>query len=125
MNTNLYPEESYRICGAIYEVHKHLGCGFLEKVYQDALALELQKQDIPFERECRFRIEYKGECLPTEYVADFVCYDKIILELKAVDVLQPIHEAQVINYLKVTGFKLGILVNFNELKIQPKRLVRF
>ena len=121
----LYAEESYKINGAIYEVHKDLGPGLLEKVYQEAFERELKLQGIPFEREKSFTIWYKGEELEQKYVADFVCYDKIVVELKAVDELQPVHTAQVINYLSITGYKLGLLVNFNAEKIKPERIVRF
>ena len=121
----IYPEESYKISGAIYEVHKELGPGLLEKVYQEALEKEFIRQDIPFEREKGYAVKYKGELLDQKYIADFVCYDKIIVELKAVDELLPIHKAQVINYLAITGFKLGILVNFNSRTVAPERIVRY
>ena len=106
----LYPKESYNITGAIYEVHKELGPGLLEKVYQEALEKEFKLQGIPYEREKSFTILYKGEELEQKYIADFVCYDSIVVELKAVDELLPIHTAQVINYLAITGYKLGLLV---------------
>jgi GxxExxY protein len=121
----LYPEESYKINGAIYEVHKELGPGLLEKVYQEALEKELKLQGIPFEREKTFTILYEGEELEQRYIADFVCYDKIVVELKAVDQLLPVHTAQVINYLAITGYQLGLLVNFNTKKVTPERIVRF
>ena len=121
----LYSKESYKITGALYEVHKELGPGLLEKVYQEALEKELRMQGIPFEREKHFNISYKGEALEQMYVADFVCYDKIIVELKAVDTLLPIYTAQVINYLAITGYKLGLLVNFNTVQIKPERIVRY
>ena len=121
----LYPQESYKITGALYEVHKVLGPGLLEKAYQEALEREFNLQGIPFEREKSFTIMYKGEALEQKYIADFVCYDKIIVELKAVDDILPIHKAQVINYLAITGYKLGLLVNFNARQITPERLVRY
>lgn len=121
----LYPKESYKINGAIYEVHNALGPGLLEKVYQEALEKEFILQKIPFEREKAFQITYKGDILEQKYIADFVCYDKIVLELKAVEDLLPIHKAQVINYLAITGYKLGLLVNFNERQVQPERIVRY
>lgn len=121
----LYPKESYKITGALYEVHKELGPGLLEKVYQEALEIELRMQGIPFEREKSFNISYKGEVLEQMYIADFVCYDKIVVELKAVEALLPIHTAQVINYLTITGYKLGLLVNFNARQIKPERIVRY
>lgn len=121
----LYPKESYKINGAIYEVHNALGPGLLEKVYQEALEKEFLLQKIPFEREKSFQITYKGDILEQKYIADFVCYDKIVLELKAVEDLLPIHKAQVINYLAITGYKLGLLVNFNARQVQPERIVRY
>lgn len=121
----LYADESYKIAGAIYEVHKELGPGLMEKVYQEALEKELKLQNIPFEREKSFTVMYKGEELEQKYIADFVCYDKIIVELKAVDELLPVHTAQVINYLAITGYKLGLLVNFNSPKVIPERIVRY
>ena len=125
MKQLLYPEESYKIIGAIYEVHKELGPGLLEKVYQEALEKELKLQGIPFEREKNFTIMYKGEALEQKYTADFVCYGKIVVELKAVDELLPVHTAQVINYLSITGYKLGLLVNFNAESVRPERIVRY
>ena len=121
----LYPIESYKINGAIYEVHKALGPGLLEKVYQEALEKELVLQKIPFEREKKFSIVYQGDELEKNYIADVVCYDKIIVELKAVEDLLPIHRAQVINYLCITGYKLGLLVNFNARQVIPERIVRY
>ena len=121
----LFPEESYKITGAIYEVYKELGPGLLEKVYQEALEKELRLQGIPFEREKSFTIMYKGEALEQKYIADFVCFNKIVVELKAVDQLLPIHTAQVINYLAITGYQLGLLVNFNAKKVTPERIVRY
>lgn len=121
----LYSKESYKINGAIYEVHNALGPGLLEKVYQEALEKEFILQKIPFEREKSFQIAYKGDILEQKYIADFVCYDKIVLELKAVEDLLPIHKAQVINYLAITGYKLGLLVNFNARQVQPERIVRY
>ena len=121
----LYAEESYKINGAIFEVHKELGPGLLEKVYQEALEKELKLQGIPFEREKCFTIMYKGEALEQKYNADFVIYDKIVVELKAVDELLPVHTAQVINYLAITGYQLGLLVNFNAEKVKPERIVRY
>ena len=121
----LYAEESFKINGAIYEVHKAFGPGLLEKVYQEALEKELKLQGIPFEREKIFTITYKGEELEQKYIADFVIYDKIVLELKAVEELLPVHKAQVINYLALTGYKLGLLVNFNARQVKPERIVRY
>ncbi len=111
----LYKEESYKIIGAAMKVHSTLGCDFLEQVYQEALEIELKKQNIPFTREAPLTITYDGITLNKKYNADFICYDKIILELKAVKDLDNTHEAQVFNYIKATGFKLGLLVNFVKL----------
>ncbi|MBO4587644.1 MAG: GxxExxY protein [Bacteroidales bacterium] len=121
----IYPKESYIISGAIYEVHKELGPGLLEKVYQEAFGKELIRQGIPFEREKGYAVKYKGGLLNQKYIADFVCYGKIIVELKAVDEILPIHRAQIINYLTITGFKLGMLVNFNSRTVTPERIVRY
>ncbi|MBR6032145.1 MAG: GxxExxY protein [Bacteroidaceae bacterium] len=121
----LYANESYKITGALYEVHRELGPGLLEKAYQEALEKEFKLQNIPYEREKPFSIIYKGEELGQKYVADFVCYDKIVVELKAVDELLPVHTAQVINYLAITGYKLGMLVNFNARQVKPERIVRY
>ena len=119
----IYSEESREIVGAIFEVHKRLGVGLLEKVYQEALAIELKHRNIPFEREKRFDIYYRDEKIDAQYIADFVCYGKIIVELKAVSELTDVHKAQVRNYLTITGYKLGMLVNFNELYMEPIRIV--
>jgi GxxExxY protein len=121
----LYKEESAMITGAIFEVHKRLGVGLLEKVYQEALEQEFLLQGIPFEREKEFEVIYKGKALQQKYVADFVCFDKIIVELKAVEELIPFHTSQVLNYLNITGLQLGLLVNFNARKVVPRRIVRF
>lgn len=105
-------KESYAINGAAMQVYKTLGIGFLEAVYQEALALEFSKRGIPFEREKELKIYYDGKELHTTYRADFVCYGDIIVELKAVSELDDSHRSQVYNYLKATGFKLGLLYNF-------------
>ena len=123
MSDLVYPQESYKIFGAIYEVHKRLGIGLLEKAYQEALEKELRYQGIPFEREKRYDLYYRGEKMETFYIADFVCYGKIIVELKAVSELSDVHKAQVRNYLSITRYKLGILVNFNEQYIEPVRVL--
>ena len=115
----IFEKESFAINGAMFEVHRQLGPGLAEKVYQEALEIELKLRNIPFEREKVFKIEYKNNVLNQHYVADFVCYDKIIVELKAVDVISDIHRAQLINYLKITGLKLGLLQNFNMVNMQP------
>ena len=120
----IYRQESYEIIGAAYDVYNKLGHGFLEAVYQEALEIELKKRDIPYEREKDLKILYDGIELKQSYKADFVCYDKIIIELKAVSSLDDAHHAQVYNYLHATGFKLGILLNFGcSNGLETKRIV--
>lgn len=123
MGDLVYPQESYKIFGAIYEVHKRLGIGLLERAYQEAFEKELKFQGIPYEREKRYDLYYRDEKMETFYIADFVCYGKIIVELKAVSELTDVHKAQVRNYLSITRYKLGILVNFNEQYIEPVRIL--
>lgn len=118
-------DETYNIRGAMLRVHEVLGCGFLEKVYQEALEIEFNKRNIPFKREVRLPIYYEGRLLSTDYIADFVCYDKIIVELKAVSCVSEIHEAQVFNYLYATGYDLGLLANFGETSLVVKRLFNY
>ena len=121
----IYQNESYAIRGAAMKVYNTLGCGFLEAVYQEALEIELDKRHIPYEREKELEICYNGIKLGKKYVADFVCYGKIILELKAVKELDDSHRSQLYNYLKATGFKLGFLINFgkyDELQIERRVL---
>ena len=121
----VYQNESYAIRGAAIKVYNTLGCGFLEAVYQEALEIEFVKRGIPYEREKELRIVYDGVVLNKTYIADFVCYDKIIVELKAVKELDDSHRSQVFNYLKATGFKLGLLINFgkyDEIQIERKVL---
>lgn len=119
----IYKEEAYKIVGAAMNVHTEMGCGFLEAVYQEALEIELNEHGIPFKREVAIPVKYKGKSLKKQYIADFVCFDKIILELKAVNEISGIHEAQILNYLKATGYKLGILINFGGKSLEFKRLV--
>jgi len=109
----VFSEESYQINGAAFQVYKTLGSGFLEAVYQEALELEFQERGIPYEREKELTITYGGKMLKQTYKADFVCYGKIIVELKAVSFLDDSHRSQVYNYLKATGFNLGLLYNFS------------
>ncbi len=104
-------------------MNRELGPGFLEAVYQEALAIEFGKQHIPFEQEKVLSIVYKDIELEKKYIADFICYDKIIVELKALSQLTSEHESQILNYLKATGYKLGILVNFGEKSLKYKRMV--
>lgn len=120
----LYKKEVYRIIGCAMEVHRTLGCGFLEAVYQEALEIEFQNQKIPFCREKMLEIQYKGSPLQKKYVADFVCFEKIIVELKALNTLSSEHYAQVLNYLKATGYRLGLLINFGAKSLEYKRIIR-
>ncbi len=123
MSEIIYKEESYEIIGKCFEVHNNLGPGFLEIVYKDALEYEFQKAGIPYSREEKYEVNYKDIILPHLFYADFVVFDKIILEVKGVSGIVDEHIAQTINYLKVSGNKLGLLVNFGELKLNSKRLV--
>ncbi|UCH97265.1 MAG: GxxExxY protein [Candidatus Aminicenantes bacterium] len=108
---HIFWEECYKIIGACLEVHKELGCGFLEGVYQEALEIEFRRRNIPFEREKELSIIYKGEELKKKFYADFVCYDKIIIETKACSKLIEEHISQVLNYLNATNHQLGLLFN--------------
>jgi GxxExxY protein len=125
MNSNLlYESESYKIIGACFEVYREKGCGFLEPVYQECMEIELRLQGIPFVAQRPLELEYKGTPLRSKYEPDFVCFDRIILELKAGTELTDEHRAQVQNYLKATGLKLGLLVNFGHYpKAQVERIV--
>ncbi len=123
MGEFLYKDEAYKIIGACYEVHNYLGSGFLEAVYQEALAIEFKRQNIPFEQEKSIEIRYKDVVLDKKYKADFVCYDSIIIELKALSSLTTDHESQLLNYLKATGIKVGYLINFGEGSLKYKRMI--
>ena len=120
----LFRDESYTIQGAVYEVYREMSSGFLEAVYQECLALEFRRRDIPFEAQKDLAIVYKGETLQQTYRPDFLCFGKIVVELKAVRDLAPEHRAQILNYLRATGLGLGLLVNFgHHPKVQMERLV--
>ena len=119
----LYERETYQIIGVMMEVHKTLGCGFLEAVYQEALAIEFEKQRIPFVKEKKLILFYKGIQIEKFYIADFVCFDKIIVELKALSALTSTHDSIMINYLKATKLKVGLLANFGERSLKYKRLI--
>ena len=114
---------TYKIIGAAMEVHRQLGCGFLEAVYQEALALELKNREVPFRRELLFPVTYKGYRLRTEYRPDFICFDSVIVELKALGTLSSVEDSQLINYLKVTGYHTGLLLNFGTRSLQQRRFV--
>ena len=119
-----HEEESYRIRGAVYEVYRKMGCGFLEAVYQECLEKELAYSGIPFVAQAELVLRYKGECLNQVYKPDFICFGKIIVEIKAVKELSDEHRAQVYNYLKATGHELGFLINVGHYpKAQIERIV--
>lgn len=122
MTKIIYKDESYQIIGKCMEVHNNLGAGFREIVYKDALELEFQNGNIPYEREKHYNINYKGIILPHSFYADFVVYDKIILEIKGVAGISEEFVAQAINYLKVSGNQLALIVNFGELRLNYKRI---
>jgi GxxExxY protein len=107
-----YEDESYRIRGAVFEVYREMGCGFLEAVYQACMEREFSKSGVPFEVQKILQLQYKGEALSQIYKPDIICFGKIIVELKAVNELCDVHRAQVHNYLKATGYGQGLLVNF-------------
>jgi GxxExxY protein len=121
----LYASEVYAIQGAVFEVNRYMGSGFLEAVYQECLAIEFAARGIPFVAQKPLPLTYKGQLLRQTYVADFVCFDAILIELKAVRELAPEHRVQVLNCLAATGLKLGLLVNFGSApKARIERLVR-
>jgi GxxExxY protein len=120
--TNKDPQ-TYEVIGAAMEVHHQLGHGFLEAVYQEALAIEMTKRNIPFEREVAVPIAYKGQRLQCSYRADFVCFGEVVVELKAINQLTGADDAQLINELKATALNRGLLLNFGALSLEYKRLV--
>ena len=124
MGDVIYKEESFKIIGAAFHVHQILGAGFSEEVYQEALEIEFDRRGIPYKRKVRLNIDYDGVRLLKYYEADLVCYDKIIVELKALSALDGDHRAQTINYLKATGLRLGLLINFGESSLKYERLFK-
>lgn len=125
MTEIVYKDESYAIMGACFDVYKEMGCGFLESVYQECLEKELTIREIPFRSQVELNLQYKHTTLIQTYKPDFVCYGKIIVEIKALKALADEHRAQVHNYLKATGFKLGLLVNFGHFpQVEYERIVR-
>ena len=119
----IYKEECYQINGVCFEVYKEKGCGFLEDVYQECLEIELEMQGIPFKAQYPLKLEYKGRPLRKMYIPDFICFGRIIVEIKAVKEITDEHRAQVQNYLKATGYKLGLIVNFGHYpKVQIERI---
>jgi len=120
----LYKKETFDIIGVAMEVHNELGPGFLEAVYQEAFEIELINQNIPYEREKVLTIFYKKEKLKREFTADFFCFGKIIVELKALSSLDSNHEAQLLNYITATNTKVGLLINFGAKSLEYKRMIK-
>jgi GxxExxY protein len=123
MDSLLFETETYAIIGAAMNVHNELGAGFLEAVYQEALEYEFDLRNIPARREIPLQIYYKDRLLSKFYIADFICFERIIVETKSVSCLLDEHKAQVINYLKATKFQLGLLINFGKPKLEYKRII--
>jgi len=121
METFIHKEETYKIIGAAMAVHRYFGCGFSEKVYQDALEIEFKSLNIPYLREVPLYAEYRNIQLKTEFVPDFICYDSIIVELKAVQELEDFHRSQAINYARVANMELALLINFGEPSLKYER----
>lgn len=124
MTKLLYADETYQILGACFEVYKRMGCGFLEPVYQECLEIEFDFQEIPYTAQGELSLEYRGQRLKQTYKPDFICFEKIIVEIKSVSNLVDEHRAQLLNYLHATGFKLGLLINFgHHPKIEHERFI--
>ena len=123
MSEIIYRDEAYRIMGACFEVYTDKGCGFLEAVYQECLEIEFMEREIPFVAQPKLALSYRGQLLRQTYTPDFICFDRIVLELKAVTALADEHRAQVHNYLRATGHRLGLLVNFGHYpKVEYERI---
>jgi GxxExxY protein len=116
-------ERTYKIIGAAMEVHNEMGCGFLESVYQETLDLEFRSQGIPFKAQPFIEIFYKGKSIEKKYQPDFICFNEVIVEIKALGQLSGTEESQIINYLKATGINVGLLINFGSKKLEHKRFV--
>lgn len=123
MSNLIYKEDTFKIIGILFEVHKNLGKGFSEIVYKDALEYEFTNANIPYEREKEYSVNYKNTILKHKFYADFVVFDKIILEIKSCDSFSPNHTSQCINYLKISNNKLAILANFNKSSLEHKRII--
>jgi len=117
----LFEDKTSMIIAACMEVHRQLGNGFLEAVYAEALEQEFMFRSIPYVREKAFRIDYKGVSLNKTYRVDYCCYDLVIIELKAIDDLYPVHVSQLVNYLKISNYPVGLLINFGNTSLQYKR----
>ena len=125
MSELLYKDESYKIIGACFEVYNQRGFGFTEPVYQECLSVEFGLQNIPFVSQPELQLSYKGSSLTQYFKPDFICYDKIIVELKTVTALIDSHRSQVLNYLNATGYQLGLLINFGEFpRLKYERLAK-
>ncbi len=124
MSDFLYEDDTYKIIGALIEVHKNLGKGFSEIVYKDAFEYELKKINFSFEREKEYLVHYKDIILNHKFYADFVVLDKIIIEIKSTESLHEKHISQCLNYLHVSGHRLAILVNFNKTSLEYKRIIK-
>ena len=122
-NKILYKEESFAIIGACMKVHRTLGAGFLEAVYEEALEREFQNQQIPFKRQVKLSLYYDNVLMKKQYRADFICYDEIIVEIKAVSLIPTAFYAQLQNYLKCTNIELGMLINFGTSSLTYKRMI--
>jgi len=118
-----FDPRTYAIIGAAMEVHNQLGYGFAEPVYQECMAIELRKRSIPFLAQEKLHLRYKGQLLESYYRPDFLCFDAVIVELKALDGLSSAEAAQVINYLKVTGYQVGLLLNFGTISLEKRRYI--
>ena len=126
INTNeefIFKDECYKIIGCCMDVHNELGCGFLEAVYQEALSIVFSEKKLPFIKEKILDIKFKDRILNKKYVTDFICYNEVIVELKATECLADHDIAQVLNYLKATGKKIGLLINFGATKLQYRRII--
>ncbi len=123
METHYREEETYKIIGICMEVHRNLGPGLLEVIYKDALEIEFKENNIPFEREKEFAIEYKGQILPHRFYADFLVNEDVILEIKAVKEFSNEHIAQILNYMRLSNSEIGLLLNFQTKSLQHKRYI--
>jgi GxxExxY protein len=124
MKSNSRDPRTYAIIGAAMEVHSHLGSGFLEPIYQEALEIELADRQIPFQPQLELSVRFKGHILQAEYKPDFICYEGVVVEIKALSKLSSNEEAQIINYLKATGIEVGLLINFGSSSLEYRRFVR-